>query len=173
MIFHEIYGKYYSVVAKILEEALMGNLTKERLTELSLQKGVSESVMNIPSSFLEGKWALLDKNMETPIKNKPELPLTMLQRRWLKTILRNRRIKLFMTDRDIKVLDAELGDVPSLLPEDREVIVYYDKYNDGDDYENPDYRENFHKVLKALKEKKRNSSEFISLGERVRKEPIP
>ena len=80
MIFHEIYGKYYSVVEKIIEEALMGNLTKERLTELSLQKGVSESVMNIPSSLLEGKWALLDKNMETPIKYKLELPMTMLQK---------------------------------------------------------------------------------------------
>lgn len=80
MIFHEIYGRYYSVVAKILEEALMGNLTKERLTELSIQKGFSESVMHIPSSLLEGKWALLDKNMETPIKYKLELPMTMLQK---------------------------------------------------------------------------------------------
>ena len=80
MIFHEIYGRYYSVVAKFLEEALMGTLTKERLTELSNQKGFSESVMHIPSSLLEGKWALLDKNMETPIKYKLELPLTMLQK---------------------------------------------------------------------------------------------
>lgn len=36
--------------------------------------------MNIPSSLLEGKWALLDKNMETPIKYKLELPMTMLQK---------------------------------------------------------------------------------------------
>ena len=41
---------------------------------------INNQVYIYPSSLLEGKWALLDKNMETPIKYKPELPLTMLQK---------------------------------------------------------------------------------------------
>lgn len=161
MIFHEIYGRYYSVVAKILEEACKGTITKERLEELSFQKGFSESVMTIPSSLLDGKWALLDEDFGTPVKRPPELPLTMIQRRWLKTIISDKRIKLFMSDEAINSLDEMLGNVPSLLPDDRDVLVYYDKYNDGDDYENPDYRDNFHKVLKSLRENKLLRVHFI------------
>ena len=55
------------------------------------------------------------------------------------------RIRLF-TDRPIVFSDVE----PLFLPED---IYVFDKYSDGDPYENPEYIRNFRLILDAIKHK--------------------
>ena len=73
------------------------------------------------------------------------MPLTILQKRWINAIALDPRIRLF-TDRPIVFSDVE----PLFLPED---IYVFDKYSDGDPYENPEYIRNFRLILDAIKHK--------------------
>ena len=44
MIFNEVYGSYYNVVAEVLAEAVNGTLTKEKLSEITNRKAFGESM---------------------------------------------------------------------------------------------------------------------------------
>ena len=73
------------------------------------------------------------------------MPLTILQKRWINAIALDPRIRLF-TDQPVVFSDVE----PLFLPED---IYVFDKYSDGDPYENPEYIRNFRLILDAIKHK--------------------
>lgn len=162
MLFHEIYGRYFNAVAQILTEACEGRLTCERLRELSFKKGFAESILNIPQSLTSGKWALLTEDLKTPLTVSPKLPLTKLQRRWLKTVIRDKKMRLFLDDEELERMDEELGDVEPFFFEEDDIFVYYDKYLDGDYYESPDYIQNFRNALKAIKEQKLLKLRFVN-----------
>lgn len=144
MLFSEIYGSYFNVVAAILAEAASGSLTGGRLTGLIQEKAFAESVLTIPAALKNGDWPLLG---EPPvIRHKPEMPLTTLQKRWLKSLLLDPRIALFAPDA------AGLEDVKPLCQPD--VFVYFDRYADGYPYSDEAYIERFRTVLAAVREKK-------------------
>ena len=161
MIFSEIYGKYYQAVAEILRQAVYGRLTGEKLYEISKNRAFAESVLAIPDALTDGTWPFLDGEMRTCIKNSPYMPLSLLERRWLKTILADKRIRLFFPDSGMEKSSeqgAELpheieqmleGVEPMFLPED---IVYFDQYLDGDNYGDPAYIRNFSTVLAAIRD---------------------
>ncbi|MDE5670961.1 MAG: WYL domain-containing protein [Eubacterium sp.] len=142
MLFSEIYSSYFNVVAKVLEEAVNGSLTEKRINDIIMEKAFSESILSIPNALKNGDWKLLDDKLETPIKHTPEMPLTLLQKQWLKAIMNDKRIKLFSPS--IKGLE----DIESLYEQD--TIVYFDRYTDGDDFENPEYIKIFQTILEAL-----------------------
>ena len=56
MLFSEIYGSYFNVVAAILSEASDGKLTDRRMTELVREKAFAESALTIPASLKSGTW---------------------------------------------------------------------------------------------------------------------
>lgn len=147
MLFSEIYGSYFNVVAAVLTEALTGCLTDRRLTELVQEKAFSESVLSIPAALKSGDWPLLDKNFEPVIRHKPTMPLTTLQKRWLKALLLDPRIALFAPD------SAGLEDVEPLYKPG--TFVLFDRYADGDPYEDEGYIECFRAILRAIREKRR------------------
>ena len=95
MLFHEIYGNYYNAVAAILAEAVKGDLTEKRMNELVSEKAFAESFLTIVPALKNGKWQFLDEELSTPLEHKPSMPLTVLQKRWLKAISLDPRIKLF------------------------------------------------------------------------------
>lgn len=153
IIFNEIYGSYYNVVAEVLAEAVNGTLTKEKLNEITARKAFGESIVTIPDSILSGKWPFISKNTftqtksggyTTPLKHIPTMPLTTIQKMWLRAILEDPRIKLFEP-----VMEG-LEDVQPLY--DRDTIVYFDRYSDGDPYEDDEYKEHFRLVLLAIRE---------------------
>lgn len=146
MLFNEVYGSYYNVVAKILAAAVNGDLTGKRLTEFISQKGFQETSITVPSALQDGSWPLLTAGYTTPIKHQPTMPLTILQKRWLKALCNDPRIRLFSPD------TQGLEDVEPLYRQDS--LVYFDQYADGDPYEDSDYQEHFHTILQALAEKK-------------------
>ena len=74
------------------------------------------------------------------------MPLTHLQKRWLKALLQDPRIALFQPD------TAGLEEVEPLY--DPETFVFYDRYSDGDPYEEESYRANFRTIVGAIREKK-------------------
>lgn len=146
MLFHEIYGTYYNVLAKILTEAVEGRLTKERLYEIVRNEGFAESVLTIPLALESQTWPLLSGDLTTPLEHVPTMPLTDLQRRWMKTLLLDPRIALFDPPTE------ELSDVEPLYP--RDALVYYDRYQDGDPYDDEGYRQRFRCVLRGIREKR-------------------
>jgi len=122
MLFHEIYGCYYNAVAEILHQAVNGELTEKGMQKIVTEKAFSESFLTVVPSLKDEKWQLLKKDLSTPIKHEPSMPLTDLQKRWLKAISLDPRVKLF--DADFSFLD----DVePLFTPDDYTV---FDKYND-------------------------------------------
>lgn len=146
MVFNELYGCYYNAVAKILEKAIKSPITKGEMREIIEKNAFSESFFEISSRLNSQEYQLLNKDGTTIIKNKPTMPLTTLQKRWLKSIFLDKRIKLFIDENDI-LPDIE----PLFLPSD---YYIYDSYNNGDDYENQFYIKNFRTILTAIKEKK-------------------
>ena len=91
------------------------------------------------------KWQLIRKDGTTPIKNKPTMPLTLLQKRWLKAVMSDPRIQLF-GEMNMKFSDVE----PLFLPSD---ISIFDQYDDGDPYSDAGYIANFRLILEAIQKK--------------------
>ena len=146
MIFNEIYSAYYNTVAKILSSLVSGVTDEKLLDEIVRDNAFSESVLTILPNLRSGKWQLVNSDMTTNISHKPTMPLTNIQKQWLKAVLLDERIQLF----DIKI--DSLADVePLFTPSD---YVIYDRYGDGDPYASPEYIAHFKTILKALRENK-------------------
>ena len=72
------------------------------------------------------------------------MPLSILQKQWLKAVACDQRIRLF-GDIDIDFTDVE----PLFRPED---IFVFDRCNDGDNYSDENYIANFRLILDAIKQ---------------------
>lgn len=96
--FNEIYGTYFNVVSSILRQAQEKQLTKDSLELLVREQAFADSCLTIPKSLQDGSWPLLQKDMTTPLRHAPAMPLTTLQRRWLKSLLTDKRLQLFDVD---------------------------------------------------------------------------
>ena len=86
MIFSELYGAYYNTVAAVLRKAVQRPLTKEDLRTVIERCAFSESVLSIEPALTSEKWQLLRPDGTTPLLHPPTMPLTVLQKRWLKAI---------------------------------------------------------------------------------------
>lgn len=75
MLFSEVYGSYYRVVAAVLTQAVDGTLTGEELEKIVQEKGFAESVLAIPAALRDGTWPLLTTELTTPLRHKPTMPL--------------------------------------------------------------------------------------------------
>ena len=89
------------------------------------------------------RWQLLKEDGTTILGKKPTMPLTILQKRWINAVALDPRVRLF-TDHPVVFSDVE----PLFLPED---IYVFDKYSDGDPYEDAEYIRNFRLILDAIK----------------------
>ncbi|HNX61243.1 MAG TPA: WYL domain-containing protein [Candidatus Limiplasma sp.] len=145
MIFSELYGTYYNTVAAILREATQHPITKEELHNIIHEQAFSESILSIEPCLTSDRWQLLKPDGTTPLKNPPTLPLTLLEKQWLKAISLDPRIRLFRFD------ITGLEDVsPLFTPDD---IDLFDRYADGDPFEDATYIQTFHMILDAVKER--------------------
>jgi len=150
MLFSEVYGTYYNTMAKILEKALNEQLTADGLYSCIMENAYSESVVPITDAIEKERWQFLkfnrEKNQLSPVvKNNPEMPLTNLQLQYLKALLHDKRIRLF--DLDFDYFEKQLADVePLWQPGDYDV---FDKYDDGDDFEDASYKKRFRMILDA------------------------
>ena len=147
MLFNEVYGSYYNVIAGILSEAVRGELSKERIRKIIEEKGYLESGISVPKALEKGKWPLIRKDYTTPVRHIPTLPLTTLQKQWMKAVCQDPRIRLF----DPPLQDLE--DVEPLFEPD--FFVWFDRHSDRDPYEDSLYQEHFRMVLLALRENRR------------------
>ncbi len=144
MIFSELYGAYYNAVAAILKEACSHPLSKAGLRKIVESKAFGESLLNIEPAILSERWQLLNAEGTTPIRHVPEMPLTLLQKRWLKAIWLDPRIRLFSDD-CFSDPDVE----PLFRPENIDV---FDRYADGDPYEDGEYIRHFRLILQTVRD---------------------
>ena len=154
MIFNEIYSAYYNAVAKIISAVIDGNTDSKALDKIVAENAFGESMFSILPALKSGKWQLVNHDMSTQIKHKPTMPLTLLQKQWLKAISLDPRVKLFDVDFE------GLEDVEPLFTQEDYYI--YDKYSDGDPYEDEKYISHFRTILKAMNEGKNLKIEMTS-----------
>lgn len=145
MIFSEIYGAYYRIVEKLLTLGKERAVTREDIRKVTEEYGFGESILRIEPALIEEKWKFIGKDGEVKMKNISDLPLTILQKRWLASVKRDKRVSLFLEEE----IDCE-GIEPLFTEEDFEI---FDAYSDGDEYESEKYRENFRCILEAIREK--------------------
>ncbi len=143
MIFNEIYSAYYNTVAKIITAVIDGNTDDKSINKIISDNAFGESVLTVLPSLKSEKWQLVHADMTTPLTHRPTMPLTLIQKQWLKAISLDPRIKLFGIEL------SGLEDVEPLFTSDDYCI--YDKYSDGDPYEDEKYIEHFRTILSAIK----------------------
>ena len=145
MIFSELYSAYYNTVAAIISGILGGEHSEKELQKIVTDYAFGESVLTIMPSLKSEKWQLMHSDMTTKLEHKPTIPLTTLQKRWLKAISLDPRVKLFGVD------FPDLEDVEPLFTSADYYI--YDQYNDGDPFEDEQYIRNFRIVLEAIRKR--------------------
>lgn len=154
MIFSEIYSAYYNAVAHLINKAIDGELDEKSACDIICDSAFSESVVYILNAIKNEEWQVIAKDFTTPIKYKTSMPLTTLQRRFLKAISLDPRFYLF-ADKMEGLDDVE----PLYTAKD---FYFTDMINDGDPYDNEGYRSNFRTILQALKEKRKLRISFLS-----------
>ena len=156
MLFHEIYGKYYQTVAKILNTALeRGTVSRREILDIVSGSAFSESSMYIPHA-LGSSWFLLQPDGSPVLRNPSEWPITLTEKRWLKALLQDPRIRLFgLTDRGLE-------DVEPLFTQ--EMLCRFDCYADGDPYEDPVYIRIFRDLTRAITQKRKVRVRYNSTG---------
>lgn len=154
MIFNEIYSAYYNAVAEIITLIQSGKADEKELNRIVRDNAFSESMLTVLPKLKSEKWQLVRRDMTTPVKHKTTMPLTVAEKQWLKAISLDARIRLFGINFDF------LDDVePLFTPDD---YVVYDKYTDGDPYEDEKYITHFRTVLSAINNKQRLKIEMTN-----------
>ncbi len=166
MIFSELYSAYYNAVAEILSLVLQGETDEKTLQQVVVRHAFSESILTVLPALKSEKWQLLKSDRTTPIQNIPSMPLTTLQKRWLKAVSLDPRIRLF----DLRF--GGLEDITPLFTPDDYVI--YDQYADGDPYCDEGYITRFRMILAAIRQRQTLRIEMVNRkGNRIAMHILP
>lgn len=141
-LFSEIFGCYYKVITEIVNNS---PLSVDEIRNIINKNGYTESCFHLLPKiatlpFIEKKG---DKYYSL-LENKIKMPLTNIEKSWLKAISQDVRFKLFAENFDL----SNLKDIEPLY--EQEHFKYYDKYSDGDDFGNYYYLKCFRKINAAL-----------------------
>ena len=151
--YNEIYSYYYNTVARLIALAVRYELDEDSEYEV-LHENAFFSEDLIIRSLHDGlrEWRLLggfdpeldvDDDYHPNIEYALDMPVTTLEKRWLKSILTDPRIRLFGAD-----ISSHLEDVEPLF--DPGDIVTIGRYHDGDPYTDAGYIRRFRTILDAL-----------------------
>ena len=154
MIFSELYSAYYHTVGAIISGILDGEHSEQELQKIVTERAFGESVLTIMPALKNEKWQLVHSNMTTALEYKPTTPLTTLQKRWLKAISLDPRVKLF---------GVEFPDLEDVEPLFTSADYYiYDQYGDGDPFDDPEYIRQFRIILEAIRKGSQIKFEMIN-----------
>lgn len=154
-LFCEVYNCYYRIVNQILREAADGPITRKRMEQVAGELGFGESALTVVPKLTSGEWAFLWEEgglFYSKIDNVRVQPFTSLQKAWLKSLLSDRRIRLFLNRGQREILHLYLADVEPLYTE--EEFITFDQYCDGDFYDSLTYQENFQLLLESVRQKR-------------------
>lgn len=175
-LFSEIYSCYYQVVDSILKKAEEHPVTRNEMEHICAELGFAESGFYILPKLISGEWQLLTSDDQlhyrARTKEHSTLPLTALQRSWLRTLLQDDRFRLFFTEEELSVLSAYVANASLLW--DLKDFHYYDRFKDGDNYADPDYRSHFQTLLSAISKRQYVTITYQSQkGQRITHHYLP
>lgn len=163
-LFSQMYSCYYQVVRHILSQASGNFLTKQQMKEIADTYSYQESALSIIPSLIQGDWPFLEKIPASPAASSDRYrsrltfsgrdfptPLTALQKAWLKSLLGDPRIRLFLTDCQLALLENVLEDVPALFRV--EDFHCFDQYRDRDPFTSIQYRAHFATLLEGIEKR--------------------
>lgn len=172
-LFSEIHNCYYQVMRHLL--CSQKAITLDEICEQIRGEGFGESVLSIIPKIEEGMWDLFDQDgggYLSKITSSFLTPLSDLQKSYLKALLSDPRIGLFLGAEQREELDAMLDTVSPLWKPDQ--FYFYDRFADGDPYEDELYRRNFQILLRAQKNKQYVDIDYTSpKGTRVHHYYVP
>jgi hypothetical protein len=154
MLFSEVYSAYFNTVGEIIKQSLLGEISEKRIHEIIKEMAFSESDLTITSAIETEEWLILNDELKTPLKQSPKMPLTTLQKRWLKALLSDPKIQLFSPD------ETGLEDVTPLF--NSEDFVFFDRCLDSDPYQDESYIKHFKTILSALDDRKQLEINFYN-----------
>lgn len=164
-IFSEIYGCYYNIIYRLLSD--YGKITDKEITEIIREKGYGESMLFLLPKLKDDVWEFFGEARPNPV-----IPLTSYQKSWLKTILMDKRINLFLEQEEVQGLMEQLSEVEPIFRQ--EDLCYSDIFLDGDDYSDDKYREFFRTVVEAIRKNEVLDIEYNPIpSKRVRHYFIP
>ncbi len=163
-LFSEIYGAYFRTVSKLLA---LPECTEQELGQIIRNFAFRESILFLPQKLrpeTTESWGLLRRTANgslAPVtKHSPPGFVTVLQKRWLRAKLMDPRMRLFLSDAALEALENELQDItPLFLPG---MLHYFDQFSDGDPYGSAQYRQNFQRILQAMRENEVLRITFVS-----------
>ena len=159
MIYHRIYNNYFHAVEMLVRWLLEKKSSKENATQKAISKlPLNERFRELLKSFVENKLSdIVDPEghvADLEPGDLSEYPMTLLERRWLKTMSLDPRVKLF----DIEW--SGLDNVEPLYhPDD---IVYFDQQNTSDPWTDEAYILNFRMILDAWQNGKQLAISWIN-----------
>lgn len=175
-LFEKIYGCYYQAVNQILSEAANHSITKKRLEAIAGEIGFQESALTIVPKLTDKSWALLKEaehgsGYASALSHQVKVPMTTLQKSWLKSLSCDPRIRLFLSDQELADLESSLDGIEGLYSVDD--FFYFDQYEDGDPFDSARYREIFHTILEAFHTHRPLIVAYANKGDTVTHEVAP
>lgn len=155
-LFSELYTCYYQLLHALLQTSERHPLTKQEINSYIQKHGFAESHLTILPKLATGEWPLFTCKEDgyTPAISMPEtLPFTILQKRWLKALMTDPRIRLFLSEEALHQLDEFLIDCTPLFSQD--TFIYYDQFEDGDDFTSPLYRHHIQTLCDCIRKQNR------------------
>lgn len=149
-LFSEINCAYFNVTEKILRRK---TVTISDIRDIIGRNGFSETMLFLEPELI-GKNSiglLTEQNgiYTSILKNEPHIPLTEVQKRWLCAVLNDKKSSLFL-DREQKAeLYKLLGAEPLFVGS---FIRFFDRFTDGDNFEDESYIRNFRNILRSIHE---------------------
>ena len=158
-LFSEIHSRYYYIINQVLQAAASRSLTTSDIAAIVAELGFTETSLNLTPALLntgQNNYRLLitgPSGYSQPVpQNLPPPMLTALQKRWLKTILADKRFKLLTNGNQYDLYGFLLADVEPLYCPD--CLLPVDMANDGDAYDNNEYKYIFATILTAIQASK-------------------
>lgn len=149
-LFSEIYNCYYQIIKSILE--CKPELSLDELRSHISENGYEESLLYLIPKLQSGEWNLFEQDGDTYISRLTGdfyVPLTELQKSYIKAILQDLRMQLFLEKHEIENLHNLFADTPALWnPDD---FYYYDRYSNRDAYEKEEYQQHFRTLVNAIR----------------------
>ena len=172
-LFSEIYSCYYQVLRHLLNSPQ--GITIQEIHRRICSEGFAESMLAIIPKLENGTWNVFSREGElylTRLTPPFTMPLSHLQKSYLKALLSDPRIRLFLDQKQLTVLSDMLAPVvPLWLPEQ---FYYYDQFSDGDPYEDEAYHRHFRILLQAQKRRQYVDIDYNGpRGNRVRHHYVP
>lgn len=149
-LFSEIYSCYFQVMRRLL--TCQNALTIDEIRSRICKEGFEESLLAMIPKLENGSWNLFERENELYLSKIDAAfltPLSSLQKSYLKALLSDPRMALFLSQEQFEALGGMLDSVEPLWSQEQ--IYYYDRFADGDPYTDETYRCNFRTLLSAQK----------------------